>query len=112
MKTLVKFQYRKEGFLWYFYVSYLLHFFLSFFLLFQQFSFSRNISPITFGCHVFSYCFHCFASNDFDSDTGLYGDVELLAGDEFFQFFAHSSSKGLGIVIMDECGDGIYLFTV
>src|SRR5690606_3725418 len=78
---IIQFKNRHKRFLRNFYISYLAHAFLSFFLFFQQFSLPRNITPVTFCRNIFSKGFNGFARDYFCADGRLDWNIKLLPWD-------------------------------
>src|SRR5690625_1736408 len=78
-------QYRHKRFLRNFYRSDHLHAFFSFFLFFQQFTFTCDISTIQFCGDVFSNCLNCGAGSNFISNCSLHRNFKLLSWDQISQ---------------------------
>lgn len=85
-RVLIELQYGQEGFLWNLNRSDLFHTLLSFFLLLQQLTLTRNITTITLGRYILAYSLDGFTGYDLGSDSGLNGYFKLLTRDQFFQF--------------------------
>src|SRR5215472_3529292 len=66
------FQNRQEGFLRNVHPANALHAFLSFFLLFKQLAFARDVAAVAFGEHVFANGADGLAGDDAAPDGGLY----------------------------------------
>lgn len=94
----VKFQNGEEGFLRNLDRANLLHALLTFLLFFEKFALTGDVTAVTFRCNIFTDSLDCLAGNDFSSDCSLYGNIELLTRNKFFQFLAHATSESHGVV--------------
>ena len=108
----IQFQHGQESLLRHFDRTNLLHALLSFFLFFEQFAFTAYVTSITLGRHIFTHGFYRFPGYNLGSDGGLYGNVELLTGYQFFEFLAHAATEAHGIVGMGQGRQGIDRFSV
>ena len=90
---IIKLQHSKKCFLRHFHISDLAHSFLTFFLFFQQFTFTADITTITFGGNIFTH------GEMFSLATTLAPMAAWMAiwncwrGNKFFQFFAKLAAK-------------------
>ena len=82
----------EKGFLRYLYAAHLLHAALAFFLLFQQLAFAGNVAAVAFGRYVLAVGTNGLAGDYAFAHGGLYRNLELLAGDEFLEFFDQGGS--------------------
>src|SRR6476469_1435183 len=78
-ENLIQLQHGKKCFLRHFYISNLPHALLTFFLFLEQFSFTADVTTITFCSNIFTHRADVFACNNFCTDRCLYCDLELLA---------------------------------
>ena len=83
------------------------HSLLALFLFFEKLSLSGDVTAVTLGCHVLADGLDGFAGDDFGTDCGLDGYVELLARDEFLEFLADFASEIVGVIDVDERRKGI-----
>ncbi len=88
------------------------HAFLAFFLFFEQFAFTGDVTTITLGCDVFTYGFNGLAGNDLGPDGCLDGDFELLTRDQFLEFGAHFPAEILSMAAMNQRRERINGITV
>ena len=109
---MLQFKHSHESRLRYFYIAHLAHTFLTFLLFFQQFTLTRNITTVTLRSYVFTYSTNVFAGNYLRSDSSLYGNLKLLAGDKLFKLLADFPSKFSCPVLVYKCGKCINHFTV
>ena len=109
---LVQLQHCKKSLLWNLNITNLAHAFLSFFLLFKQLTLSGNITTITLGSHVFTYCFYRFSGNYFGSNSRLNCYLELLSLNELFQLKANLFTQCKGIILMYQSRQGIHRISV
>ena len=79
----VEFEHCHKGALGNLDISYLPHAAFAPLLFFQQFSFTGNVSSVTFCSHVFPYSLDCLACNYFCAYRSLNCNIELLAGYKF-----------------------------
>src|SRR5215210_3605697 len=75
----------QEGFLGYFYVTDLLHAAFAFFLLLQELAFAGDVATVAFGRYVLAVGAYGLAGDDALAHRGLYGNLELLAGNQLFE---------------------------
>ena len=64
-----------------------LHLGFSFFLFFEQFALSGNITTVTFGGDVFAHRGDRFTGNDLAANSSLNGDDEELLRNDILEFF-------------------------
>jgi hypothetical protein len=81
---IIQLEHGEEGFLGHFHVADLAHTFLSFFLFFEEFPLPCDVAAVTFGGDVFPDGLNGFAGDDLGANGRLYGDIELLARNQFF----------------------------
>lgn len=79
-------KHRHEGFLGDFDRADGFHPLLALFLLFEQFSFARDVSTVAFGRHVLAHGLDGFARDDFAADGCLERNFELVSADLFAEF--------------------------
>src|SRR4030088_722335 len=91
--SIIQFQHCQERFLRHFHITNLAHAFLAFFLFLQQFSFTADITTVTFGGNIFAHGADGFPGYYFCANTCLYSNLELLAWYQFFQFLTKLPSK-------------------
>ena len=108
----VEFEDGEEGFLWYFDVTDLFHALLASFLFLQQFALAAHVAAVTLGEDILAYLLDRLAGDDLRTDSRLNGDVELLTGQELFEFLAHAASEIDGVVAVGEGRERIDLFAV
>ena len=77
-KALVQLQHRHEGGLGDFHLADLAHPLLAGLLLFEQFAFTRDVTAITLGGHIFAHLAYRFAGDDLGADGGLDGLLRSL----------------------------------
>src|SRR5690606_15836238 len=82
---LVYFQHCHERLLRNFYRSDLTHAFLSFLLLLQQFSLTRDVTAVTLRDYVLTDCADRFTRNNFLSDSCLNGDLKHVSRNQLLQ---------------------------
>src|SRR5574344_891548 len=111
-KFLIQFKYRQKGLLRNFNITALFHSLLSFFLFFKQFTFTTDITTITFCSNVFSYTLYSLTRYNLSSDSSLYGYIELLARNKISQLLTHPATKCYGIILMRQCRKRINRFSV
>ena len=109
---LVGLQYRQEGLLRYFDVTYHLHPLLTFLLLLKQLSLPGDIASVTLRRYILSVSGNRLTGNNVSSDGTLNGDLELLTGNLILESLTHLTSAGLVIVLEDQLGKGINGFPV
>ena len=80
----IQLQYSQKSFLWHFYITYLSHSLFTFFLFFQQFSLTADITAITFCGNIFAHGADIFTGYNLGSYSGLYRNLELLAWYQLF----------------------------
>ena len=86
---LVELQHGEEGLLRDLHIAHLSHPLFASLLLFEEFPFPGDISPVALGRDVLSQRTDGFSRYDLGTNSSLQSDDELLAWDEFFQFLAH-----------------------
>src|SRR3954467_8625076 len=79
-------QSRQEGLLWYLHAAHLFHATFAFFLLFEKLALAGYVATVAFGRYVLAVGADGFAGDNALAHGGLYGDFELLAGDELLEF--------------------------
>src|SRR5277367_1187006 len=77
------FQNRQESLLGDVHAADALHAFFAFFLFFEEFAFTGNVTAVAFGDNVLADWANRFAGDDAAADGGLYGDFEHLSRNEF-----------------------------
>ena len=87
--------------MWNFYVANLAHALFTFLLLFKELAFTGNVTTVTFCGYVLTNSFHGFTGYNFSTNSSLNGNIELLARNKFFQFFADPATKIISIILMD-----------
>ena len=95
-----------------FHVTYLLHALLPFLLFFEQLALTGDVPTVALGRYIFPDCLYSLPGNNLGPDRRLYGDIELLSGDQFFQLLTHPASERLCVVGMGECGKCIHRLSV
>ena len=80
--------------------------------IFQQFTLTGDIASITFRRHVFTDSLNCLTSDNLSAYRRLDSDIELLAGDQLFQFLAHTTSESNAIIHVRQCRQSVYRLTV
>ena len=70
----------------YFHIANLLHAFLASLLLLQQLALTAHVTTVALGGYVLAHLLDGLTGNDLGTDGCLYGNVELLAGDELLPF--------------------------
>ena len=88
------------------------HFFLALFLLFQQLALAGDVASVALGGYVFAQGGDGFAGDDFGAYGCLYGNFVLLAGQQFFQFFADFAAKGFGLAAVYQGRERIHRLAV
>src|SRR5690606_2833223 len=108
----VQFEHCQKRFLRNFHVTYLAHSFLTLFLFFEEFPFTADITTITFGSNVFSQCRNSFPGNYLRSNRCLDCNLELLAWQQFFEFFTKLSSEILSTASVNQGTKSIHFFAI
>ena len=110
--VLIQFEDGEEGFLGDFDVADLFHTFLAAFLFLEQFALTAHVAAVTLGKHVLADLLDRLAGDDLRADSRLNGDVELLTGQQLFEFLAHAASEIHSVVAVGEGRERIHLFAV
>src|SRR5215217_1012226 len=97
----------EEGFLGYLYAADLLHAAFAFFLLFEELAFAGDVAAVAFGRYVLAVGADGLAGDDAFAHRGLYGDLELLTGDQFLEFFDQRPTAGVGLAAVDDYGERV-----
>ena len=84
-----------------FYISDCFHSLFSLFLFLKEFSFSTDISTITFGKDIFFDCRNIFTSNNFVPKSSLKRNGKQVFWNQCFQLFYCITTEIIGFVIMD-----------
>src|ERR1700677_3969347 len=103
---------RHEGLLGNLHATEVLHPLLAFFLFFEQFALTRDVTAVTLSQHVLTTRLHRLAGHDSSADGRLNRDVEHLTRNEFFQALGHLSPIHLGVRTVHDRGKGVDRFVV
>ena len=88
------------------------HLLLAFLLLFQQLLLPADVAAVALGQHVLPHGLDGLAGDDLAADGRLDGDLEELAGDVLLQLFADLPGAAVGLVPVDDEGQGVHLLAV
>ena len=70
-----------------FHGTYLPHALFTFFLLFKQLLFTRDVAAVAFCKNIFAKSTHGLSGNDFAADRSLNRNFKLLPGNDFLKLF-------------------------
>ena len=71
-----------------------------------------TLTAVAFGRHILTHLFYGLSGNNLCTDGCLDGNVELLAGNQVFQFLAHSPAEDDGITLVGQSRQGINRLSV
>ena len=89
-----------------------LHLGFAFFLFLEEFSISGHVAAVELGLDVFSIGFDILAGDDLAADGDLNRNLELLAGNGFFEFLGQGEGAGAGLSSKTDNGEGRGLFVI
>ena len=110
--VLIQFEDGEEGFLGHFDVTDLFHALLASFLFLKEFALTADVAAVALGEDILAHLLDGLAGNDLGADSCLNGDVELLTGQQLFEFLAHAASEIDSVVAVGEGRECIDLFAV
>ena len=84
-----------------------LHAFLSLFLLLEELTLAGDITAITLGGDVLAHGTDVLAGDDLAADSRLDGDLLKLGGDDILEFGGEGAAAALGLVAVDDAGEGV-----